>query len=97
MSVSEVLHQRVSVRAFKDTPVAQATLDEIFTLARHAPSNCNVQPCQTYVVCGASKDQLKQELVAAVLSGSPPNPDFEWNVRYQGVHRERQFGSAFAI
>jgi len=97
MSVSEVLQERVSVRAFRDTPVPQATLEEIFALARQAPSNCNVQPCRAYVVSGASKDRLKDELVAAVLSGNPPNPDFEWNVRYQGVHRERQFGSAFAL
>ncbi len=97
MSVSEVLQQRFSIRAFNDTPVPQNVLDEIFALARHAPSNCNVQPCQTYVVSGANKDQLKAELVAAVSSGKPPNPDFEWNVGYQGVHRERQFGSANAL
>lgn len=97
MSVSEALQSRFSVRAFRDTPVAQATLEEIFTLARHAPSNCNVQPCRAYVVSGSSKDQLKQELVKAVLSGKPANPDFAWDVRYQGVHRERQFGSANAL
>ncbi|MEK7752537.1 MAG: nitroreductase family protein, partial [Acidobacteriota bacterium] len=97
MSVSEVLQQRFSVRAFTDTPVPQAVIEEIFTLAQHAPSNCNVQPCQAYVVSGAKKDQLKAELVAAVASGKPPNPDFEWNVGYQGVHRERQFGSANAL
>jgi len=97
MSVSEALQKRVSIRAFRDAPVPQATLEEIFALARQAPSNCNVQPCRAYVVSGASKDRLKDELVAAVLSGNPPNPDFEWNVRYQGVHRERQFGSAFAL
>ena len=97
MSVSQVLQQRFSVRAFKDTPVPQEMLEEIFTLARHAPSNCNIQPCQAYVVSGARKDQLKQELVSAVLSGSPANPDFDWDVRYQGIHRERQFGSAYAL
>jgi nitroreductase len=97
MSVSEVLQQRFSVRAFKDTPVPQAVLKEIFALAQNAPSNCNVQPCQAYVVSGANKDQLKAELVAAVASGKPANPDFEWNVGYQGVHRERQFGSANAL
>jgi nitroreductase len=97
MSVSEVLQKRYSVRAFKDSPVPQATMEEIFALARRAPSNCNVQPCQAYVVSGARKDQLQRELVNAVLSGSPPNPDFEWNVRYQGIHRERQFGSANAL
>jgi nitroreductase len=97
MSVSEALSRRHSVRAFRDTPVAQAVLEEIFHLARQAPSNCNVQPCRVYVVSGASKDRLKNELASAVLNGKPPNPDFEWDVRYQGVHRERQFGSANAL
>ncbi len=97
MSVSDALQKRVSVRAFKDTPVPQKVLEEIFALARHAPSNCNIQPCQAYVVSGAKKDQLKNELVSAVMSGKPANPDFEWDVRYQGVHRERQFGSANAL
>lgn len=97
MSVSEILRQRFSVRAFKDAPVPQEVLEAIFTLAQHAPSNCNVQPCQACVVSGAKKDQLKEELVNAVLSGRPPNPDFEWDVRYQGGHRERQFGSANAL
>jgi len=97
MTVTAALQQRFSVRAFRDTPVAQDVLQEIFRLARQAPSNCNVQPCRAYVVSGASKDRLKQELVAAVMSGKPANPDFEWDVRYQGVHRERQFGSANAL
>ncbi|MGP1679565.1 MAG: nitroreductase [Burkholderiales bacterium] len=97
MSVSDVLKIRFSVRAFRNEPVPQAVLEEIFTLARQAPSNCNVQPCRVYVVSGASKDQLKDELVRAVLSGRGANPDFEWDVRYQGTHRERQFGSANAL
>lgn len=97
ISVSEALRQRLSVRAFRDTPVAPQVLERIFTLARQAPSNCNVQPCRAYVVSGASKERLKQELVSAAMSGAPPNPDFEWDVRYQGVHRERQFGSANAL
>jgi nitroreductase len=97
LSVSDALSRRYSVRAFRDTPVAQAVLEEIFTLARQAPSNCNVQPCRVYIVSGVSKDRLKNELASAVLNGRPPNPDFEWDVRYQGVHRERQFGSANAL
>jgi nitroreductase len=97
MSISDALKNRVSVRAFRNTPVPQALLEEIFTLARQAPSNCNVQPCRAYVVSGASKDQLKDELVSAVLSGKPANPDFDWDVKYQGEERERQFGSANAL
>jgi nitroreductase len=96
-SVSEVLQQRFSVRAFKDIAVPQKMLDEIFTLAQHAPSNCNIQPCRAYVVSGAKKEQLSAELVDVVAGGKPPNPDFDWDVRYQGVHRERQFGSANAL
>ena len=71
MSVSDALERRYSVRAFRNTPVPQAMLDEVFTLARQAPSNCNVQPCRVYVVSGASKEQLKSELKSAVLSGKP--------------------------
>jgi len=97
MSVSDALAKRFSVRAFRNTPVPQAVLDEIFTMARQAPSNCNVQPCRVYVVSGARKDQLKDELIGAVLSGKPANPDFEWDIKYQGEHRERQFGSANAL
>jgi nitroreductase len=97
MSVSDALERRYSVRAFRNTPVPQAVLDEVFALARHAPSNCNVQPCRVYVVSGASKEQLKHELRNAVLSGKPANPDFEWDVKFQGEHRERQFGSANAL
>lgn len=97
LSVSATLQQRFSVRAFSDTPVPRELLAHVFNLARQAPSNCNVQPCRAYVVSGAAKDQLARELVEAVTSGRPPNPDFEWNVKYQGVHRERQFGSANAL
>jgi nitroreductase len=96
-SVSAILQQRRSVRAFKDTPVAQEVLEAIFARAQLAPSNCNIQPCRAYVVSGAKKDQLQAELVEAASSGKPPNPDFAWDVRYQGVHRERQFGSANAL
>ncbi|MBZ0145993.1 MAG: nitroreductase, partial [Pseudorhodoplanes sp.] len=97
LSVSDALQSRISVRAFCDKPVPQEVLEEIFSLARFAPSNCNVQPWQGYVVSGAKKDQLRDELVEAVLRGHPANPDFDWEVKYQGVHRERQFASADAL
>ena len=97
MSVSDALRKRFSVRAFRNTPVPQAVLEEVFTMARQAPSNCNVQPCRVCIVSGAKKDQLKDELVSAVLRGKPANPDFEWDLKYQAEHRERQFGSANAL
>jgi len=97
MSVSDALKKRVSVRAFLDKPVSEDTLKRIFSDAQLAPSNCNVQPWQVYVVSGEMKDRLKDSLVAAVMSGREPNPDFDWKVRYDGTHRDRQFGAANAL
>jgi nitroreductase len=28
------------------------------------------------------------------MTGNTPNPDFNWKVGYEGVHRDRQYGSA---
>jgi nitroreductase len=97
MSLSEILNSRYSVRAFKKDPVEQSILEEVFTAAQRAPSNCNVQPWQTYVVSGAKKDQLKNLLIGTVMKQQQPEPDFNWKVAYEGIHRERQFGSANAL
>ncbi len=97
MSPSEILNSRYSVRAFKKDPVEQSILEDVFTAAQRAPSNCNVQPWQTYVVSGAKKDQLKNLLIGTVMKQQQPEPDFNWKVAYEGIHRERQFGSANAL
>ena len=97
MSIANILNERCSVRAFRPEPVAADVLQEIFTAAQQAPSNCNVQPWQTYVVSGEKKDKLKNLLVGTVMKQQAPNPDFNWKVAYDGIHRERQFGSANAL
>lgn len=97
MSVVDALNRRVSTRAFLDKPVSEELLKTIFTEAQQSPSNCNVQPWQTYVVSGDKKDQLKDKLLSAIMSGAAPNPDFDWEVRYEGAHRDRQFGAANAL
>jgi len=97
MTVEDALAQRVSVRAFLDKPVAQSTLDAIFNQAQQSPSNCNVQPWQTCVVSGAAKESLKEVLLQTIMAGAQPNPDFNWLPKYQGIHRDRQFGSANAL
>ena len=97
MSLTEILNSRYSVRAFKKDAVDSDTLQEVFAAAQRAPSNCNVQPWQTYVVSGAKKDELKNLLIGTVMKQQPPQPDFNWKVAYEGIHRERQFGSAAAL
>ena len=97
MSVIALLEKRYSARAYLDKPIPQPLLESIFTQAQQAPSNCNVQPWQTCVVSGEKKEQLKNALISTVMKGAAPNPDFNWLPKYEGVHRDRQFGSANAL
>jgi nitroreductase len=97
MSVTALLEKRYSTRAYLNKPVRESLLEAIFKQAQQSPSNCNVQPWQTCVVSGEKKEQLKSDLVAAVMKGVAPNPDFNWLPKYEGVHRDRQFGSANAL
>lgn len=97
MSVQQLLDSHYSVRAFNKESVDKNLIQSIFTSAQRSPSNCNTQPWQTYVVSGNTKDKLKGTLVELIMSGAQPNPEFNWHVAYQGVHRERQFGSANAL
>ncbi len=97
MSLSNLLNDRISVRAFTDQPIPEELLKTIFTQAQLSPSNCNVQPWQIHVVSGTAKDALKDKLLETVMSGSEPNPDFDWKIRYTGTHRDRQYESANAL
>ncbi len=97
MSINEVVQSRVSCRGFKADPVESSLLRDIFTAAQQSPSNCNVQPWQVIVVSGKKKDELKNKLIQTVMTQGKPNPDFNWKVGYEGVHRDRQFGSANAL
>lgn len=97
MSLSKILESRYSVRGFRKEPVDRELLSRIFNNAQRAPSNCNVQPWRTYVASGEIREKLAEDLKAAVMSGSGPNPKFNWTSKYEGIHRERQFGSANAL
>jgi len=55
MSVLSILENRYSVRGFKKDPVDGELLKTIFAQAQQSPSNCNVQPWQTYVVSGEAR------------------------------------------
>lgn len=97
MSITTILEQRASTRAFTSNPLKPEHLREIFTSAQLSASNCNVQPWQVMVVSGTTREQLKQSFMQTILSGNSPNPDFDWAPKYQNEHRQRQFGSANAL
>lgn len=97
MSVAAALQKRVSTRAFLPTPIPHDVLHDIFSRAQLSPSNCNVQPWQVYVVSGETQKILKDRLMAAMTSGAPSTPDFDWSIKYEGEYRVRQFGAAAAL
>ena len=94
MTLTELLTERSSIRAYDDKEIDTELLREIFQKAQVSPSNCNVQPWHTLVVSGDSLKSLGKALMQEVLSGKAPPPDFDWLPKYQDIHRERQFESA---
>jgi nitroreductase len=64
MSVVDLLHRRRSVRGFLDKPVAKEIVVRLLRAASRAPSGTNMQPWRVYVLTGAAKDRLVQEVLA---------------------------------
>lgn len=67
MKVSQALHTRKSVRAFKPDPVSRATVETLLTLAARAPSGGNLQPWKVHVLLGAAKDELVRRTKARMI------------------------------
>lgn len=97
MTIATLLDSRYSARGFKPDPVPQDLLNTIFEQSLKAASNCNTQPWQVMVVSGEMKDKVSNAMLAEVMSGKSPSPEFAWNVKYQDEHKDRQWGSAMAL
>jgi nitroreductase len=70
-SVTKILSSWHSTRAFLDTPVPHAILENVLTTSQHTPSNSNLQPWRLKVVTGNALQRLTFSLVSAVSSGTP--------------------------
>ncbi len=64
-SVDAAITSRRSVRAFLPDPVPRATLEHLLEVASRAPSGTNTQPWRVYVLQGASRDALVEQVCAA--------------------------------
>ena len=83
------IRERRSVRGFLPRPVPRDVLEEVFGLAQHAPSNCNVQPWRVYIASGDAVEKLRAALLQAVTTGASPvmvTPIDE----FLGGYREKQ-------
>ncbi|BAP13304.1 oxidoreductase [Alcanivorax sp. 97CO-5] len=97
ISLADAMIQRRSVRGFTDKPVPKAVMDEVFSLAQHSPSNCNIQPWKVWVASGAVRDALRERMIEKVTNGVPFAPDYDGPPRFEGVYRERQVDCAMAL
>ena len=92
----EIVTGRRSLRAFKPDPVDTQTLEQIFSVAQRAPSNCNTQPWTVHVASGSALASLRKEMPERFMSGGF-TMDFPYDGSYEGVYKERQYGSAQAL
>lgn len=97
MDLIDAIYERRSVRGYLDKPVPEDVMQEIFTIAQQAPSNCNVQPWKVYVASGELKDRLRQKMYDNTLNGVAPNPDYEYRGDFKDEYRKRQVDCAVAL
>lgn len=98
MKVSDALTQRRSVRAYQDREVAEELIQEIFTKAQQAPSNCNTQPWHVSVVSGGAREALEKALLADIMSGKAPTPAFQPGDKdLSADYKKRQVDCAIAL
>ncbi|AJG18896.1 nitroreductase [Cupriavidus basilensis] len=83
--IDQAIITRRSVRAFLDTPVPRAVVNEILAVASRAPSGTNAQPWRVYVLTGDAKVKLSADVLAAY---DDPQRDSKYREEYPYYPRE---------
>jgi nitroreductase len=86
---ADMVRSRRSIRAFLPDRIDRHLLDELFSVAGTAPSNCNTQPWLVHVLSGASRDAMSAALLKTIGEGEHVL-DFPYDAKYDGVYRRRQ-------
>jgi nitroreductase len=73
MTVTEAVRQRISTRAFLDTPISKADLASLLEAAQRSPSGGNLQPWKLIAVAGKEKDAII-ELAVRTVTIDPTAP-----------------------
>lgn len=79
MNVADAIASRMSCRAYRPTPVPEATVRAILEAARRSPSGGNLQPWHVYVLAGGSLAELLAD-VRRKLPQSPRGEGTEYDV-----------------
>ena len=75
MDLIEGIETRRSIRAFKDTPIPEETLNKILKAAGNSPSYTNTQPWEVAVVCGEKKADLSKLIYDLAGKKAESHPD----------------------
>lgn len=67
--VDQAITSRTSIRAFLPKPVAREDIEALLEVAARAPSGSNTQPWKVYVLTGAIRQRLSEEILATYLDG----------------------------
>jgi nitroreductase len=86
---ANLVRSRRSIRAFLPDRIEPDLLNEIFSVANYAPSNCNTQPWLVHVLSGVSRDSMSEALLKTIGEGEHVL-DFPYEAKYDGVYRQRQ-------
>lgn len=80
LSVSDALRQRISTRAFLDTPVSEDQVRGLLELASRTPSGGNLQPWQVHVVAGEARQRVIDAVKASQAEHFKGEPELEYRV-----------------
>lgn len=75
MDLIEGIKARRSIRAFKNEPIPEETLNKILEAAANSPSYTNTQPWEIAVVCGEQKDSLSKMIYDLASKNAKAHPD----------------------
>ena len=97
ITVEEAIAGRQSIRAYLPKAVPHSVLEHVLEIAGRAPSGSNIQPWRVYVLEGAAKDALCEELVARHASGDEGKREYnyypvKWRDPYLARRRETGWG-----
>ena len=95
LTVENAIRGRQSVRAFLKKPVPRDILARILETSGRAPSGSNIQPWRVWVVDGASRDALCNEILAAYDTSGEGKREFNYypvNWREPYLARRRACG-----
>ncbi len=93
MDVADALYKRISIRAFKDTPIDEQAVRTLLDKARWAPSGGNLQPWKVIAVSGDEKAACSA-LAGEVLAKNPGGEAGDYPIYPETVeepYRSRRF------